>query len=85
MVPTPRQEVQEEGEGRCTIGGGLAQEVRLRRSREVEGGASVKRCTEWPASGNQVANKMGSRELCRALEVFTEMNTSDNKTGEGTG
>ena len=37
MVPTPRQEVQEEGEGRCTIGGGLAQEVRLRRSREVKG------------------------------------------------
>ena len=54
-------------------------------AREVEGGASVKRCTERPASGNQVANKTGSRELCREPEVFTEMNTSDNKTGEGTG
>ena len=52
---------------------------------KVEGGASVKRCTERPASGSQVANRTGSRVLWNKPEVFTEMNTSDSKTGEGTG
>ena len=45
----------------------------------------MKRCTERPASGSQVANRTGSLELWNKPEVFTETNTSDSKTGEGTG
>ena len=45
----------------------------------------MKRWTEGPASGNQVDRRTERRELWNEPEVFTEMNTSDNKTGEGTG
>ena len=51
---------------------------------EVEGGASVKRCAECPASGSQVDNRTGSLGLWNKPEVFTEMYTFDGKTGEGT-
>ena len=45
----------------------------------------MKRCTEGPASGSQVERRTERRELWNEPVVFTEMNTSDNKTGEGTG
>ena len=54
-------------------------------AREGEGGASVKRWTEGPASGSQVERRTERRELWNEPVVFTEMNKSDNKTGEGTG
>ena len=82
MVPTPRQEVQEEGEGRCTIGGGLAQEVRLRRSREVEGRKEEGRWEEEDRAGGEVEEE-GVDEWKPGWEGGGEEEGWGSRKGEG--